>query len=255
LTTTAGFRSQRDPRSKAAIRLDGEARRAAAANGKLRRAKSPRRERQIAAKRTAILDAALMLFSRSSLHGTSLEKIAEAADVSKSNLFYYFDSKEAIYVAVLERLLEEWLAPLRALKLGGDPVEALRDYIRQKILFSRTNPDASRLFCLEMIHGAPHINGILRSSLKDLVHSKAKVLQAWSRRGALAGIDPYHLIFSIWAVTQHYADFAVQVKAFVGRDLSDEAFLEQTIGNVQKILLDGALPRLAPPARSLRVRV
>ncbi len=95
-----------------------------------------------------------------------------------------------------------------------------------------------------MIHGAPHLNDILSSSLKDLVRAKVKVLQAWSRRGALAPIDPYHLIFSIWSITQHYADFAIQVKAIVGRDLNDDVFLEQTISNVQKILMEGVLPRI-----------
>src|ERR1700744_6137814 len=68
-----------------------------------------RRQQRAEAKNSAILDAALRLFSRFGLHGTTVDQIAEAANVSKTNLFYYFASKEDVYVAVLQRLLDEWL--------------------------------------------------------------------------------------------------------------------------------------------------
>jgi TetR/AcrR family transcriptional regulator len=202
-----------------------------------------RRQQRTEAKNAAILDAALSLFSRFGLHGTALDQIAESANVSKTNLFYYFASKEDIYVAVLQRLLDEWLAPFRAIEIDSDPAEAICDYIRRKIEFSRTNPEASRLFCLEIVRGAPLIGPILRTSLKELVDAKAAVIRSWSDTGRLAPVDPYHLIFTIWSTTQHYADFADQVEAVVGRRLSDDAFFEETVRNVQAIILNGILPR------------
>ena len=48
------------------------------------------------------------------MHGTSTDKVAERAGVSKTNLLYYFPSKEALYIAVLKEILDVWLAPLRA---------------------------------------------------------------------------------------------------------------------------------------------
>jgi TetR/AcrR family transcriptional regulator len=202
-----------------------------------------RRQQRTEAKNAAILDAALSLFSRFGLHGTALDQIAESANVSKTNLFYYFASKEDIYVAVLQRLLDEWLAPFRAIEIDSDPAEAICDYIRRKIEFSRTNPEASRLFCLEIVRGAPLIGPILRTSLKELIDAKAAVIRSWSDTGRLAPVDPYHLIFTIWSTTQHYADFADQVEAVVGRRLSDDAFFEETVRNVQAIILNGILPR------------
>ncbi len=68
-----------------------------------------RRSRMIESKRETVIDAALGLFSRFGLYGTSLDQIATAADVSKTNLLYYFDSKEELYVSVLRQLLEVWL--------------------------------------------------------------------------------------------------------------------------------------------------
>ena len=42
-------------------------------------------------------------------------------------------------------------------------------------------------------------------------------MQGWVDAGQIAPVDPHHLIFSVWALTQHYADFDVQVQAVLGR--------------------------------------
>jgi len=206
-------------------------------------AEGTRRHRQIADKRAAILGAALGLFSRFGLHGTTIDQVAAAADVSKTNLFYYFANKEALYVAVLRDLLEAWLEPLRAFAADQDPHQALGDYIRSKLAFSRDRPDASRLFCLEMIQGAPLLRDELANELRALVDRKAEVIRAWVDSGRLAPVEPHHLVFALWAVTQHYADFATQVEALTGRTLADADFFEETVANVQRIVLKGAEPR------------
>lgn len=208
-------------------------------------AQTSRRARQIETKKTAILDAALQIFSRYGLHGATVEQIAEAADVSKTNLFYYFPSKDEVYVAVLERLLTDWLEPLQMLEVESNPVEAIGNYIRRKVEFSRSSPEASRLFCLEVVQGAPLVGRVLRTSLKRLVDEKAGVINAWIKTGKLAPIDPYHLIFSIWSITQHYADFSAQIEAITGRRLDDETFFEQTVSNIQTLVLGGLTSRRA----------
>lgn len=201
--------------------------------------KPTRRSRAVAAKRTAILDAALTFFSQFGIHGTSLDKVAELADVSKTNLLYYFPSKEALYVAVLKEILDVWLAPLRALTHDQDPLMAIRHYIRLKLEVSRDHPQASRLFCLEMLQGAPLLKGELAGDLKQLVDDKAAIIERWIAEGRLAGVQPQHLIFMLWATTQHYADFATQVEAVTGQTLSDPAFFDQTVDNVQRMIIEG----------------
>lgn len=198
-----------------------------------------RRSRAVAAKRTAILSAALALFSQFGVHGTSLDKVAEGADVSKTNLLYYFPSKEALYIAVLKDILEVWLAPLRALREDQQPLEAIRDYIRLKLEVSRDHPQASRLFCMEMLQGAPLLKGELEGDLKRLVDEKSAVIEGWINQGKLAAVEPHHLIFMLWATTQHYADFSTQVEAVTGQTLSDEGFFNQTVENVQRMVIEG----------------
>ncbi|WP_241623292.1 TetR family transcriptional regulator C-terminal domain-containing protein, partial [Rosenbergiella australiborealis] len=79
----------------------------------------------------------------------------ESADVSKTNLLYYFPSKEALYIALLEDLLEVWLAPLKAFAAEQDAITSIEHYILLKLTVSRDHPQASKLFCLEMLQGAP----------------------------------------------------------------------------------------------------
>jgi TetR/AcrR family transcriptional regulator len=200
-----------------------------------------RRRRQVEDRRGVILAAALGLFSRLGLHGTSLEEVAARADVSKSNLLYYFASKEALYVCVIRELLQVWLEPLRGFSAQQDPREAIGGYIRRKLASSRDAPDASRLFCLEMIRGAPLLRDDLGSELREQVDLTSQVIRDWVEAGKLAPVDPHHLIFALWAVTQHYADFAVQVHAITGQTLDDPVFFEQTVENVQRIVLQGVL--------------
>jgi len=206
-----------------------------------------RRLRKIEDKRSTILAAALGLFSRFGLHGTSLDQLAARADVSKSNLLYYFANKEELYVSVLRELLTVWLEPLRGFHADQDPREAIGSYIRRKLVMSRDQPDASRLFCLEVIQGAPLLRDELGHELRELVDRKSDVIRAWAAAGKLAPVDPHHLIFALWATTQHYADFGIQVQAITGRTLDDPEFFEQAVANVQRIVLDGIL---APSQRA-----
>jgi TetR/AcrR family transcriptional regulator len=194
-------------------------------------------------KRNAVLQAALGLFSRYGLHGTSVDQVAARAGVSKSNLLYYFANKEELYVCVLRDLLEVWLAPLRAFSAEQDPQQVIADYIRAKLAVSRDSPDASRLFCLEIIQGAPLLRDELDRELRELVTAKSAVIQAWVDAGRLAPVDPQHLLFMLWATTQHYADFAVQVQALTGQTLANPEFFERTVVSVQAVVLRGVGPR------------
>ncbi|TNV21735.1 HTH-type transcriptional regulator RutR [Buttiauxella sp. B2] len=198
-----------------------------------------RRAKAVAAKKQAILAAGLEFFSQYGIHGTSIEKVAERAEVSKTNLLYYYPSKEALYVAVLKQILDIWLAPLRAFREDLQPLVAIGEYIRLKLEVSRDYPQASRLFCLEMLQGAPLLKGELTGDLKSLVDEKSAIIAGWVESGKLAAVDPHHLIFMLWATTQHYADFASQVEAVTGSNLHDEAFFRRTVENVQRMIIEG----------------
>ena len=174
------------------------------------------RTRIQAKNRAAILDAALEVFSTHGFRGATVDQIAAEAGLSKPNLLYYFPSKEAIHTALLERLLDTWLDPLRAIDPDGDPLEEVLAYVHRKLEMSARLPRESRLFAMEVIQGAPRIHDVLSSDLKVLVDETAVLLEDWMAKGRLRRVDPHHLVFSIWSLTQHYADFDVQVRAVLG---------------------------------------
>jgi len=183
-----------------------------------------------------ILNAGLEVFSRQGFRGATLDQIAAEAGLSKPNLLYYFPSKEAIHVTLLDRLMQTWLDPLRALDATGDPIDEILAYVRRKLQMSRDYPRESRLFANEILQGAPRMIGALEGDLKDLVDEKSAVIRGWSDAGKLAVIDPRHLIISIWALTQHYADFDVQIRAVLGPGHNPmaeaEGFLEDLFAKV-----------------------
>jgi TetR/AcrR family transcriptional regulator len=169
------------------------------------------------ANETLILSAAEKVFARAGFGGATMAAIAEASGLPKANVHYYFGSKQVLYRAVLARILNDWLVPTHGITQEADPRTALEQYIRAKMALSAQRPDGSRVFANELLHGAAVVKGLLRTELRQLVMDKAAVVQAWVDAGRMAPVDGVHLFFTIWAATQTYADFEVQVCAVLGR--------------------------------------
>lgn len=195
--------------------------------------------------RERILSAALEVFARDGFRGATVDAIAAAAGMSKPNMLYYFPTKDLIYRTLLEGLLDTWLDPLREIDAAGDPLAEIGAYIDRKIEMARDFPAESRLFANEMLRGAPILEDILETDLKRLVDEKADVIRGWAREGRIARIDPHHLIFAIWATTQHYADFDVQVRAVLGDDSgrAGEGRFNDAAAFLKRLFFDGLRPR------------
>jgi TetR/AcrR family transcriptional regulator len=168
--------------------------------------------------RNRIRDAALGLFATHGFRGTTLDQIATACGMHKPNLIYYYESKEAIHIDLLNTLMTEWLSPLDAMDPDGDPLDEMLGYIRQKMEMSREFPRESRLFANEIVQGAPRMLPHLESTLKPLFDKQCGIINRWMHEGKIAKMHPAHLIFSIWAVTQHYADFEAQIAVLLPGD-------------------------------------
>lgn len=162
--------------------------------------------------RAKILEAALEVFAQHGYRGATLDQIAEASGLSKPNILYYFDGKEDIHVTLLGHLMDTWLDPMREIDPKGEPLEELLRYVRRKVEMSFEYPRESRLFANEILQGAPRIAPHLEQELRPLVDRTVALIDGWVTDGRLAQVDARHLIFSIWATTQHYADFEVQVR-------------------------------------------
>ncbi|MDP2065313.1 MAG: TetR/AcrR family transcriptional regulator [Burkholderiaceae bacterium] len=164
-----------------------------------------------------ILTAAEQVFAGAGFSGATMAAIAEACGLPKANLHYYFGSKQALYRAVLARTLSDWLVPAHGITPEADPRAAIEAYIRAKMALSALRPHASRVFANELLHGAPVLGELLATELRDMVREKAAVIDGWIAAGRMTPVDSTHLFFTLWAATQTYADFDVQVSAVLGR--------------------------------------
>jgi TetR/AcrR family transcriptional regulator len=166
---------------------------------------------------TRILAAAETVFAERGFAAATTASIARMAGLPKANLHYYFRTKEALYARVLDETLTLWVRTADAIRPEADPRAALTAYVAAKIEFSRQRPHASKVFANEILHGAPRIGRRLSEDLKDWIEAKSAVLEVWIAEGRMAAVEPKHLFFAIWAATQTYADFDVQIAALLGR--------------------------------------
>lgn len=187
----------------------------------------------------AIVQAAERVFAGAGFGGATMAAIAKEAGLPKPNLHYYFGSKQALYRAVLERTLSEWLEPAECIVATADPREALERYIREKMRLSFARPSASRVWANELLHGAPELRTTLVRTLRPLMRRKAAVIEQWIAEGRMAPVDSMHLFFTIWAATQTYADFEAQICALLGRQHLDRAAQGRATQHVVSLILRG----------------
>ncbi len=186
-----------------------------------------------------ILSGAEKVFARTGFQGATMAAIAEASGLPKANLHYYFGSKDVLYRAVLARILNDWLLPTHGITTDAEPRAALEEYIRAKMALSAQRPDGSKVFANELLHGAPVVKVLLGTELRQLVLDKSAVVQGWIDAGRMAPVDAVHLFFTIWAATQTYADFDVQVCAVLGQDALAETDYQRATEHVVALILRG----------------
>ena len=178
---------------------------------------APNREETRLANEQRILEAAEEIFAEAGFAGATTSGIAKKAGLPKANVHYYFRTKEDLIHAVLDNILKLWLDSADVIVEDADPAEAVSQYIKSKIEYSRDRPNASKVFASEILHGAPYMEKYLRTRLKERVERKSAVLRKWIDLGLMDPISPEHFFFLIWSATQTYADFDCQVAAVLGR--------------------------------------
>lgn len=213
--------------------------------------KVPRQPKKIGAIRDhnyqVIMSAAEKEFAQFGYSGASIQKIADRAGLPKASIHYYFVSKEKLYLALLDNIMQLWNGYFDEVKVEDDPAVVLDQFIRKKVELSYSHPLSSRLFAMEIIQGAPHIRRYIRTEMRNWVRNKASVMEEWIRKKRMKAIDPVHLIFLIWSSTQHYADFETQVLMIMNRAEYEREMIDEIADFLSEMILTGC--GLKPPAK------
>jgi TetR/AcrR family transcriptional regulator len=199
---------------------------------------SPVRKLEIReANQARILRAAEKTFALHGFRGTTTESIAAEAGLPKANVHYYFKTKANLYREVLKGILDDWMQGAAAFEADEDPERALRTYVTVKMQFSRQRPYGSRVWASEIMRGAPVMERFLGTTLKSWVNARVRTIRSWISAGKIRAVDPESLLYMIWAVTQHYADFERQIVILNGGRKFDERQHREKTEEVVKLVL------------------
>lgn len=186
-----------------------------------------------------ILLAAEKVFAEQGYAGTKMADIAQQAQLPRSNLHYYFSTKDELYREVLVNLLDTWELEGACFENFDDPRVVLTSYIMEKMNHSRTRPHGSKLWANEIMRGAPLFQDMLDEHMAKGAKLMELKIRQWVDEKRINPVEPSALLYMIWASTQHYADFDYQVCALNGHQpLSDQQY-HQAVQTITSVILRG----------------
>ncbi|KOO14906.1 TetR family transcriptional regulator C-terminal domain-containing protein [Vibrio ouci] len=186
-----------------------------------------------------IIEVASEQFALQGYAATKMVDIAKAADIAKANVFYYFSSKDKLYYAVLQTVTQPLLEASRPIEELTDPVEALSQYIQAKLRISQEHPYASKVFANEVMSGAKVLPEDIAQELFKQSQMIIDKFATWSQQGLMDDVPPHHLMFSIWAATQTYADFGWQICNVMQKDQLDDNDYRQAAEFLTQLIIKG----------------
>jgi TetR/AcrR family transcriptional regulator len=176
-------------------------------------------------KQDMILLEAEAQFGRTGFDGVSLDSVAAKLGISRQGLLYYYPSKETLYLAVLDGVLNAWLQTMQVLAKESEPETAISNYIASKLRFSQQRPSGSAVFTREVMAGAPLYLKKIEDAVGPSLQQNVRVFENWAERGLVKKIDFTHLMFIMWSTTQAYADLSHQFALLMGKkQLEDSDF-------------------------------
>lgn len=186
-----------------------------------------------------ILKAAEIEFVKHGFKGTTMQTIADRAELPKANVHYYFKSKKNLYKQLLTHIINHWNSGLADITPESDPETALRQFIREKIKQTFANKNHAKLFALEVVQGAPHFGDFISTEMKQWVDEKTAIIQTWIDADKIKVKDPLQLLVWIWATTQRYAEFEMEILTLQGKKDYSKKDIESISQELEEFILRG----------------
>tara|TARA_Y100001956_G_scaffold70346_1_gene74277 strand:+ start:6332 stop:6946 length:615 start_codon:yes stop_codon:yes gene_type:complete len=186
-----------------------------------------------------IIEVASEQFATHGYAATKMVDIANAAEIPKANVFYYFSSKDKLYYAVLQTVTQPLLEASKPIEELSDPVEALSQYIQAKLRISQDHPHASKVFANEVMSGAKALPTDIGAELFKQSQMIIDKFSTWSQQGLMTDVPAHHLMFTIWAATQTYADFGWQICNVMQKERLDGEDYQQAAEFLTQLIIQG----------------
>lgn len=131
--------------------------------------------------RDEILKSAMQLFASRGFHETSMSEVAREARVSKALIFWHFKTKEELFVAVLNRLLEPYFIDFAEEADALDERAQIRKLVEFYLLFVRDNASSVRFFISQVLHDQHFAEGLSDQVLKLYSGYRAMLVELIAR--------------------------------------------------------------------------
>lgn len=191
--------------------------------------------------RARILEAARVEFARRGLGGARVDQITARAGSNKRMIYYYFGSKEALFLAALESAYEHIRQAEQSLKLTDlAPVEGMRRLVQFTWEYYLAHPEFITLLNSENLHRARHLK---KSKAIRALHSPlVAMLEGLLQRGQSTGVfrhsvDAVQLYISIAALGYFYLSNNHTLSTIFGRDLMQTRALRQRLAHMTELVL------------------
>ncbi|MHC6225849.1 TetR family transcriptional regulator C-terminal domain-containing protein [Pseudomonas sp. X10] len=188
--------------------------------------------------REAILNAASEAFAQEGYAATTVSSIALKAGLPKSNVLYYFKSKEAIYTQVLGDIAPSYLDACMPCLADGQPLEALTRTVIRMIRLFEQQPFAAKVLMIELREGARRLPGDYFTRWTAQAQDCLATLRQWIDRGLLAPLDPEHVLLTVWSIAQSCVSLGWQIPNLRGQDIDYDA----AACTAARLLLNGLAP-------------
>ena len=201
----------------------------------------PLRTRDADRTQQQILRAAMAEFADLGLGGARIDGIAERAGVNKRLIYYYFASKDELFLAVLEQTYADIRDAERELHLLEiEPVQALRRLVAFTWEHYLAHPEFLTLLNSENLHRARNLkqSARVREMNSPLIQTLGEVLERGRREGLFrGGVDPLQLYISIAGLAYFYLSNKHTLSAIFGRDLMSTKALNQRLSHITEVVM------------------
>ncbi|OKH21268.1 TetR/AcrR family transcriptional regulator [Chroogloeocystis siderophila] len=206
--------------------------------------KAAKQVRDAEATKTAILDAAEAEFAQYGLNAAKTEEIAAKTGVTKAMIYYYFKSKEDLYVAVLERVFfGRYMDSIQPEELEQlPPEEALEKLIRRQIATDFNYPNLGPIQIHEALQNqGKYYQHVLSSDRAQQVFGiVTRILERGIAEGCFRKLHPQHTIVNIMGACNFYFTAYENMKyLWQGAPLLNPETVEQHAQEVVDLILAG----------------
>lgn len=180
-----------------------------------------------------ILDAAEDLFAEKGYTATSLGDVADLVGIRSPSLYNHFRNKEALYEAVLNRLIAKFSGPMDWLLQGPVERQRILKWQRQLIELHAENPNLARLLQHEALSGGPKANELIEQLFKPLFEGSANLVgddvPTLSKRPELL---PW-IVMAFNNIVMSYVTMAPMYRDMLGKDPFSEAGTRSQVDSIR----------------------